>query len=260
MPTLFSTVLTSPVAHQQRGTRVRSGLLVLLGVVMFAAGHPPIGWAQSGGEGGPEPVLVEDFERYEPGVFPDRWVFVSSDERILSYDEVRDEGETMVVREENENQFVRLITEGAALRYTLRNDTNFDWDLRDHPHLQWRWRALHLPEGASERDKNDTGGAVYVTFGTDWLGRPKSIKYTYSSSLSVGTVVSFGPLKVIVVDSAKEPRLGKWKTERQNVYNDYRQVFGEDPPNRPTSITLWSDSDTTKDSARVDVDDIMLRP
>jgi len=216
MPTLFSTVLTSPVAHQQRGTRVRSGLLVLLGVVMFAAGHPPIGWAQSGGEGGPEPVLVEDFERYEPGVFPDRWVFVSSDERILSYDEVRDEGETMVVREENENQFVRLITEGAALRYTLRNDTNFDWDLRDHPHLQWRWRALHLPEGASERDKNDTGGAVYVTFGTDWLGRPKSIKYTYSSSLSVGTVVSFGPLKVIVVDSAKEPRLGKWKTERQS--------------------------------------------
>jgi hypothetical protein len=227
---------------------------VLLGMIPLAS------VAQSQNTTSAEQVMIEDFERYTPGTFPERWVFVTSDKRILSYEETRDPGEKVVVKEEEGNQFVRLITDGAALRYTLRNDTNFDWDLRDHPHLQWRWRALHLPEGASERDKNDTGGAVYVTFGTDWLGRPKSIKYTYSSTLSVGTVVSFGPLKVIVVDSAKEPRMGEWKMKRQNVVQDYRQVFGEDPPNRPVSITLWSDSDTTNDSARVDVDDLMLRP
>ncbi|MFO8099805.1 MAG: DUF3047 domain-containing protein [Salinibacter sp.] len=258
---MSTSLVTMPISVFARWAEWKLGLwgaLVLLGVTAWG-GVAPAG-AQSEEDRAPEPVVVEDFEGYEPGTFPDRWVFVSSDERILSYEEVRDEGETMEVEEEGGNQFVRLITEGEALRYTLRNEKNFDWDLREHPYLEWRWRALHLPEGASEKDQNDTGGAIYVTFGTDWLGRPKSIKYTYSSTLPVGTVVSFGPLKAIVADSAQEPRLGEWKTKRQNVRQDYRQVFGEAPPNRPVSITLWGDSDTTGDSSRVDVDDIMLRP
>ncbi|WP_263810465.1 DUF3047 domain-containing protein [Salinibacter pepae] len=205
-------------------------------------------------------MIVDNFEDDTPGTFPDGWVFVKSDEDIQSYEESRNPGETVEVREENENRYVRLITDGEALRYTKRNGVDFEWNLKDHPRLTWRWRAQQLPEGASEKGQNDTGGAVYVTFGSDWLGRPKSIKYTYSSSLPVGTTVSFGPLKVIVVDSAREPRTGEWETVQRRIRDDYRQVFGEDPPDRPVSITLWSDSDTTGDEAKVDVDDIELLP
>jgi len=206
------------------------------------------------------PILVDDFEDYTPGTFPDPWVYVESKDEILSYEDSRSEGETVVVREEDGNRFVRLITEGEALRYSLRNDVDFEWNLKRHPYLEWRWRAHKLPTGASEKGKNDTGAAIYVTFGTDWLGRPKSIKYTYSSSLPVGTVVSFGVLKVIVVDSAEEPGMGTWKTHRRNVIRDYQQVFGDDPPDEPLSITIWSDSDTTNDEAKVDIDDLRLLP
>ncbi len=246
-------VLSSVFAHSAQWLRLL--LIVSVGGLVAA----PAGVAQTSGSGSPRTIVADDFESYTPGTFPDRWVFVDGDKEVLSYEESRNEGEEVVVKEEDGNQFVRLTTRGEALRYTLRNGTDFDWNLNKHPFLSWRWRALHLPEGASERGKNDTGGAIYVTFGEDWLGRPKSIKYTYSSSLSVGSVVSFGPLKVIVVDSAKEPRLGEWKTKRQNVYNDYRQVFGSEPPDRPVSITIWSDSDTTEDWARVDIDDIRLQ-
>jgi hypothetical protein len=225
-----------------------------LGVFMVL---PPAGSAQSTSSSA---IVVDSFEDDAPGTFPGGWVFVESEEEIRSYEETRDAGETVEVREENGNRFVRLITNNAALRYTKRNGVDFEWNLKEHPRLQWRWRANELPEGASEKDKNDTGGAVYVTFGTDWLGRPKSIKYTYSSSLPVGTTVSFGPLKVIVVDSAREPHLGEWKTVQRRIRDDYRQVFGGRPPDRPVSITLWSDSDTTGDEAVVDVDDIKLLP
>jgi len=205
-------------------------------------------------------IVIDRFEDDAPGAFPGGWVFVKSEQDIRSYAETRDAGETVEVREEDGNRFVRLITNDAALRYTKRNGVDFEWNLKTHPRLSWRWRALHLPEGASERDQNDTGGALYVTFGTDWLGRPKSIKYTYSSSLPVGTVVDFGNLYVIVVDSAREPRTGEWKRVERNVRQDYRQVFGGSPPDEPVSITLWSDSDTTGDRATVDLDDITLRP
>lgn len=205
-------------------------------------------------------VVIDDFETYTPGSFPDNWVYVSSDKEILSPEEVREPGEEIVVRSGASNQFLRVRVDNEAIRYTQRNGKDFDWSIQKLPRLKWRWRAHHLPEGASEKGKNDTGAALYVTFGSDWLGRPKSIKYTYSSSLPVGTVVSFGPLKVIVVDSKREPGMGSWKTVQRNVVDDYHQVFGGDPPDRPLSITFWSDSDTTGDYAKVDFDDIRLLP
>jgi len=228
---------------------------VLLGAALGAGGAPVAPTPDS-----TETIIVDDFEKDQPGTFPEGWVFVSSNEEILSYEEVSDPGEKVVVREEDGNHFVRLITRGEALRYTKRNGVDFEWNLKDHPRLKWRWRAHTLPEGASEKGENDTGGAVYVTFGKDWLGRPKSIKYTYSSSLPVGTTVSFGALKVIVVDSAREPRFGEWKTVQRRIRDDYRQVFGDRPPERPVSITLWSDSDTVNGKAKVDIDDIELLP
>ncbi len=205
-------------------------------------------------------VIVENFESDTVGEFPSLWVYVTEGQKITSYEEEREAGERFTVAHEEGNKFLRVFTRNEAQRYTLRNGNEFNWQLNKHPRIQWRWRAHKLPEGASEQGQNDTGAALYVTFGSDWLGRPKSIKYTYSSSLPVGTIVSFGPLKVIVVDSAQEPRMGQWKTHRRNVLSDYQQVFGGSPSNKPVSITIWSDSDTTGDVAEVDIDDIMLLP
>jgi len=237
-------------------------LVIVLPLFLLPADMAPSAAAQhsSSSAEAPAAVVVDDFERYPPGTFPDEWVFVNRAKEALTYEETRDPGEEVVVEEEDGNQFVRVITEGEAVRYTQRNGEEFEWNINEHPRLQWRWRALELPEGASEKGQNDSGGAVYVTFGSDWLGRPKSIKYTYSSSLPVGTIVSFGPLKVIVVDSANEPRFGEWKIVTRNIVNDYQQVFGGSPPDRPLSITLWGDSDTTESTSKVDFDDIKLLP
>lgn len=79
--------------------------------------------------------------------------------------------------EEEDNQFACFLIKDGIERYFQLNGEDFSRDLSRHPRLKWRWRAHHLPEGASERDQNDTGVAVYVTFDTDWFGRPKSMVY-----------------------------------------------------------------------------------
>lgn len=204
--------------------------------------------------------IIDSFEQYEVGAIPNEWVRVNSEKKVRRAENALEPGERFEVLEEEGAQFARLYTNNEYVRFSKRNGEEFDWSLASHPRLKWRWRALELPEGASEKGQNDTGGAVYVTFGEDWLGRPKSIKYTYSSSLSVGTVVSFGPLKVIVVDSAAEPRQGTWQIVQRSVANDYRQVFGDDPPDRPVSITISGDSDTTGSISKIDIDNIELLP
>jgi len=172
------------------------------------------------------------------------------------------EKEEFFVSQEGSNKFLRVYTEGEAQRITMGNeDEGFDWNTRTHPILQWDWRAIRLPEQANEDDGklNDTGAALYVTFSADIFGRPKSIKYTYSSTLPVGTVVSYGRLKVIVVSSARDG-LGEWNTITRNIMDDYRQVFNKRAPKEPLSITLWSDSDDTEGIAEADFDNIAFLP
>lgn len=224
-------------------------LLVLAGALLA---RPAPTAAQS-----TSPQSIDDFESYAPGATPAQWKYITREEEARPASTKTGPDKRFSVVEEAGNRFVRAFTQGKALRFTQRNGSEFDWRLGRRPYLQWKWRANRLPQGASEKGKNDTGGAVYVTFGSDWLGRPKSIKYTYSSSLPVGTVLDFGPLKVLVVASGREDT-GHWRTETRNVVQDYRNLFGDDPPGKPLSITLWSDSDSTGSTAEVDFDDIRL--
>lgn len=218
-------------------------------------------WAATAVQHEPPPrnprVLIDDFEDDSEGVPPERWTYISKRGDEIDLDRMMDEDENFLVVKERGNKFVRAFTRAEAQRITVLTEERLTWDLRTHPYLRWDWRAHRLPEGASERDKNDTGAALYVTFETDWLGRPRSIKYTYSSTLPVGTVVDFGRLKVIVASSGANG-IGTWRTVDRDVAEDYRRVFEREPPETPISITLWSDTDDTGSIAEVDFDNIVL--
>jgi hypothetical protein len=225
----------------------------LLGGVLLALGSTGPAAAQTSASSS---SVVEDFESYETGMVPSDWKYITRDKEVRPLRPKMKETQHFRVAAEGGNQFLRAHTKNNAFRITQRNGEEFDWDLSEQPYLQWEWRANQLPEGASEKGENDTGGAVYVTYGEDWLGRPKSIKYTYSSTLPVGTTVDFGPLTALVVASGAEGT-GSWKTETRNVAQDIRNVVG-DAPKRPVSITIWSDTDSTGGTAEVDFDDFRL--
>lgn len=236
-------------------------LLLILNLGVFLSGY-----AQSPDGSGCEALpnasnckLVDDFESGTPGNPPTNWRGTQGKELVPLTQKMRS-AKTAHVQEEDGNQFVRVHTEGTSFRIVRSRKKDLNWDVQKRPYLQWSWRAKALPEGGNEkRDRtNDTGGALYVTFDTDWLGRPKSIKYTYSSTLPVGTTVDYGPLQVLVVASKEEQGLDKWITHSRNVAEDYKRLFGDKPDNTPLSVTMWSDSDTLDDVGKVDFDDILL--
>ena len=204
-------------------------------------------------------VIVEDFEAYKVGGIPRGWKR-PKDRALteLTADYMRD-NEYFVIKQERDRKFVRVFTDGAVIRILRPNGEGYDWNLRTHPRLRWDWRALQLPEGAREDRVNDTGAALYVTFKMNFLGVPQSIKYTYSSTLPVGTTLSFSGLKVVVVASGRDG-FGEWLRMERDVAADYRRLWGGDPPERPLSIMLWSDSDNTKGIAEADFDNIVVLP
>ena len=207
---------------------------------------------------GPGRILIDDFESYRGGDLP-AWRIGRKmhpfGPRFI------DEDEYFVVREEGGRRFLRGFTRGEAIWIGLPNGEGYDWDLATHPRLRWDWRVHQLPKGAREdrKSRNDAGAAVYVIFSRDWKGRTKGIKYTYSSTLPPGTLAEYGPLKVLVVASGLGQR-GAWQSVERDVAADYRRAFGKAPPDRPVTIAVWSDSDSTKESAEVDFDNLLLLP
>ena len=206
-------------------------------------------------------MLIDDFEAYDDGDLPRRWKYLEESGLVqLEARHMRPKEEFFIVQE-NGNKFVRAYTEGEAVHLSMANEKEgFDWNINTHPYLSWDWRANKLPEGAREDSPrlNDAGLGFYVIFSFKGLiKRPESIKYTYSSTLPVGTVLRQGKLRVIVVSNGEEG-YGDWVHIERNVLEDYRRVFGGSPPDRPLSIRLWSDSDNTDQVGEGDFDNIML--
>jgi len=206
--------------------------------------------------------VIEDFEIYNQNQPPFRWKIPDRASRsmlpILS-DHASPDEYMRVVREGSGN-VLRAYTQNEAVTLALPQGDGLDWDLEIYPQLSWRWRADILPDGASEdtRSLNDTGAAVYVAFAcNDWLGRPCTIKYTYSSSLAEGSRAKYGKLQVLVVTSGSEV-MGEWVEVNRNVVDDYKMIFDKEPPKNPMYIMVWNDSDTTDGESDVYFDDILI--
>lgn len=235
-------------------------------LVLFVA-LAPRAEGQAAGQVGQEQAnvqLIDDFEAHETGTVPGGWSYLHDKKMVPLTEEHMREKERFTVVRDGTRQVLRVYTHDEAVHISLVNgEERLDWDLETHPVLAWEWNARKLPPGAREdQDQlNDSAAGVYVIFSMEGfiIKRPKTIKYVYSSTLPAGTVVSYGKLKVIVVSDGTTAESG-WQYIRRDVAQDYRDVFGDDPPRRPLSIRLWGDSDNTGAEAEVDFDNIRLVP
>jgi hypothetical protein len=126
-------------------------------------------------------------------------------------------------------------------------------DLRATPILEWTWKIVKLPEGADVRKKetSDLTGHILVAWPRfPALLRTRLIGYAWDTTAPAQSVYKSqktGAVTFFVVRSG--PRdLNRWLTERRNVYEDYKKVFGEDPEN-PQAVVVSIDTNDTHSSA-----------
>lgn len=126
-------------------------------------------------------------------------------------------------------------------------------DLRATPFLEWTWKIVTLPAGADIRQKwtSDLTGHILVAWPRfPALLRTRLIGYVWDTIAPAQTVEKSqktGAVTFFVVRSG--PRdLNRWLTERRNVYEDYRKVFGEDPEN-PQAVVVSIDTNDTHSGA-----------
>lgn len=207
---------------------------------------------------------VEDFQSDSIGELPINWYNQKGEAKPQTYSGELRETYNYSIDEESGNKFLRFDgIRGKHLSYPFFEDV--DVNIHSTPILNWDWRIHDVPDGANEdsKSRNDAAASIYVVFD---LGHvlfrkvPKSIRYTWSSTLPVGTELSkfHGNQKIIVVGTG-EDGMGEWQTFERNIVEDYERLFGDTPPAKPLAILLLSDGNDTKDLAIADYDNILLK-
>jgi len=188
-------------------------------------------------------------------------------QKQTKYEVVRD-GEMVVVKASSD-------ASASGLTKEVRIDP------REYPIVRWRWKVDNLLKHSdvSRKDGDDYPARLYITFeyDPDKVSFGKKLKfrvgqaihgdipigalnYIWETKTPIGTIVENAYTdfaKMIIVESGPQ-KLGMWIDEQRNIYDDYKQAFGEEPP-MINGVAIMSDTDDTKERATAYYGDITFQ-
>lgn len=154
-------------------------------------------------------------------------------------------------------------------------------DPKEFPIVRWRWKIDNLLQksDATRKDGDDYPARLYITFeyDPDKVNFSKKLKfkagqvlfgdipigaisYVWETKAPVGAVIDNAYtdfVKMIVVESGPQ-KIGLWADESRNIYEDYKQAFGEEPP-MINGVAIMSDTDNTKEQVTAYYGDIVFQ-
>ncbi len=212
------------------------------------------------GNSSPEEIVVAGFSQYdaEEGKLPEGWEEMTF-RRLAEtkYSLYNIDGKT-VIRAESEKSSSGLVREKRI-------------DLNEFPVMRWSWKTEQVLEAGDvySKDGDDYPVRIYIIFDysireLSWRQRQqvraarlfhgevpaRAMNYIWDTHSEVGTVVP-NPytdlVKMVVIESGDE-NVGKWMEYEVNVLEDYRDIYGEDPP-QIAAIAIMTDTDDTESRA-----------
>jgi hypothetical protein len=149
---------------------------------------------------------------------------------------------------------INMIREGGAYYVRMKSDPRSGFgierplrvDLKEYPYLNWTWRATKLPRGGDVRKSatDDQALQIYVVFPA--TGFPEQINtpiltYIWDNEAPKGLSARspkplLNKIRYLVLRN-KTDQLGNWYTEKRNVYEDYKRIFGDVHGGEPLGAT-----------------------
>jgi hypothetical protein len=212
---------------------------------------------------------VGRFSVSEPGArLPDGWkpLTFKNIPKLTTYELVRD-GERVVVK---------ASSDASASGLTKEVKIN----PKEFPIVRWQWKVDNLlkTSDATRKDGDDYPARLYITFeyNPDKVSFGKKLKYkagqvlfgdipigaisyVWERKAPIGAVIDNAYtdfVKMVVVESGPQ-KIGVWVDESRNIYEDYKNAFGEEPP-LINGVAIMSDTDNTKERVTAYYGDIVF--
>ena len=198
-------------------------------------------------------VIVEDWSRAPVGHkgIPPEWK--AQQWGSPAYD--------MTVEEDAGKKVLHLRSkdEGSTISKEVKGKVN----LKATPVIEWSWKMVALPEGGNSCAKatDDQAGQVFVM----WPRFPEQVRsrivgYVWDTTRPVGTTCRSEKTAMVtyIVVRSGTADVGKWFTERRNVREDFKKIYGEDAED-PGVVSISIDSNDTHSYSESFVGPIVFR-
>jgi len=163
------------------------------------------------------------------------------------YQLVRDQGRTVLK--------AQALASASALIKTLRLDP------RQYPLLRWSWKIEGILPLGDERSKagDDYAARVYVVFPSPLFWRTRAINYIWANRLPRGQALpnAFTANAMMLAVESGPDKAGQWLSEERDLLEDFRRLFGEEPP-EIGAVAVMTDADNTGGQAVAYYGDIRL--
>jgi len=150
-----------------------------------------------------------------------------------------------------ENGFLRLSSSKTSFGFKREVKAS----IKEYPYLNWSWQARRLPRGGDfrKRETDDQAGQLYVLF-PRFPAKVNTLMvgYLWESEApkgTSGTSAAWSKLRYIVLRDKTDP-LGTWYRESRNVYEDFKMLFGEEPPDLG-ALAIYINSQHTGSDAEI---------
>ncbi len=175
-------------------------------------------------------------------------------------------------------EVIRAVSTGSASGLVYKVDI----DPYEYPIIEWRWKVEGVLKDGDLRSKkgDDYPARIYITFDYDKrnLSLPdrvkygfirtftkyniplRAINYIWANKAEKGTIApnAYTDWVYMIAVESGNANAGQWILHTQNIIDDYKKAFGEDPP-RINGVAIMTDSDDTKGSATAYYGDIIFR-
>ena len=211
-------------------------LRTVIGVLVLLAG--------AGVATAADQVVIEDWKAYPVGA-----TGIPGDWKPQNWGTPHYENLKIVEDEGRRALYMKSVNDSSTINKEIKGKVH----LKDTPMLEWQWKSIALPKGANSCKKalDDQAGQVFVV----WPRFPEAMRsriigYVWDTTQPVGTICKSektGTVTYLVLRSGPAD-LNKWITEKRNVVEDFKRIYGE-APDDPAVLSLAIDSNDTHSTA-----------
>ena len=155
----------------------------------------------------------------------------------------------------------RTVLKGHSVKAASGLIKKIKLDPKEYPLLRWSWKVEHTikKEDVTLKSGDDFAARVYVVFPRTFFWQTRAINYVWAAKMSKGSSAPspYTSKAVIVAVESGVERAGQWVTEERNYYEDYRKLFGDEPP-KLGAVAIMTDTDDTGEEVTTYYGDIFL--
>ena len=168
------------------------------------------------------------------------------------------EGQTEYRLQKEDGRVVVQATSHAAASGMVKQ---LEFDPAEYRYLRWSWKIADTVKGGDEKTKagDDYAARLYVVFPGLFFWQTKAINYIWANKLPKGETIpnSFTSNAMMVAVESGTSLAGRWLQEERDIWADYKQLFGQDPP-KAGAVAMMTDTDNTGASAVAWYGDIVI--